>query len=77
MARGLWTLASVPGLADPATKEIEMYLGVGIVFALILVLASPLIWVAWWLLADLGQAAGGSSGDSARDVEGHHRRRAA
>lgn len=27
---------------------------VGIVFALILVIASPLTWIAWWLLAKLG-----------------------
>lgn len=32
-----------------------MYLGVGVVMAMILVLLSPAIWVAWWLLADLGQ----------------------
>ena len=37
-----------------------MYLGVVFVYALILVLASPLIWVAWWLLADLGERTAGS-----------------
>ena len=26
-----------------------MYLTVGVVFVIILVLASPVIWVAWWL----------------------------
>ena len=53
-----------------------MYLSVGIVFALILILASPLIWVAWWLLADLGEAVG-SDGGSARGFEGHQRQQAA
>ena len=37
-----------------------MYLGVGFVYALILVLVSPFIWLAWWLLADLSQSANGS-----------------
>lgn len=54
-----------------------MYLSVGIVFALILVLASPLIWVAWWLLADLGQAVNGSNDSSAYQFEGQPRRRVA
>ena len=53
-----------------------MYLSVGILFVLILVLVSPLIWVAWWLLADLGEAVG-SGGESARYFEGHQRQRAA
>jgi hypothetical protein len=34
-----------------------MYLGVGLVFALILILLFPAIWAAWWLVADLGQRA--------------------
>ena len=37
-----------------------MYLSVFIVYAIILVLVSPVIWVAWWLLADLGERATGS-----------------
>jgi hypothetical protein len=37
-----------------------MYLGVGVVLAIILVLASPIIWVAWWLLADLAESASSS-----------------
>jgi hypothetical protein len=37
-----------------------MYLSVFIVYAIILVLASPVIWVAWWLLADIGESATGS-----------------
>lgn len=37
-----------------------MYLGVVFVYAIILVLAFPLIWVVWWLLADLGERATGS-----------------
>ena len=43
-----------------AQKEEPMYLGVVFVYAIILVSASPLIWVAWWLLADLGKRAAGS-----------------
>jgi hypothetical protein len=58
-------------------KEFAMYLSVGVVFALILILASPLIWVAWWLLADIGEAVSGSSGHTAREFEGQPRRRAA
>lgn len=39
-----------------------MYLGVALVAAIILAVASPLIWVGWWLLADLSEtAAGGQS----------------
>jgi hypothetical protein len=34
-----------------------MYLSVVFVYALILVLVSPVMWVAWWLLADLGERA--------------------
>jgi hypothetical protein len=37
-----------------------MYLSVVFVYAIILVLLSPVIWVAWWLLADLGDRATGS-----------------
>jgi hypothetical protein len=37
-----------------------MYLSVAIVYAIILVLVSPVIWVAWWLLADLWETATGS-----------------
>jgi hypothetical protein len=37
-----------------------MYLSVFIVYAIILVFASPVIWVAWWLVADLAQRATGS-----------------
>jgi hypothetical protein len=37
-----------------------MYLGVVFVYAIIFVLAFPLIWVAWWLLADVGERAAGS-----------------
>lgn len=37
-----------------------MYLSVGVVVAIILVLASPIIWVAGWLLADLAESASSS-----------------
>jgi hypothetical protein len=36
-------------------REGAMYLSVVFVYALILVLVSPVMWVAWWLLADLGE----------------------
>ncbi len=45
-----------------------MYLGVALVAAIILVVASPLIWVAWWILADLSQAASGGPAVSSRGV---------
>jgi hypothetical protein len=41
-------------------KEDVMYLRVGIVFAIILVMASPFIWIAWWLLAKLRERANGA-----------------
>jgi hypothetical protein len=37
-----------------------MYLGVGLVFAMILVLLSPAIWLAWWMMADLGTRTNGT-----------------
>lgn len=37
-----------------------MYLSVGVVLAIILVLASLVICPAWWLLVDLGERVGGS-----------------
>jgi hypothetical protein len=37
-----------------------MYLSVAVVYAIILMFVSPIIWVVWWLLADLGQRANGS-----------------
>ena len=42
-----------------------MYLSVGVVVAIVLVLASPIIWVGWWLLADFS----GRGNDS--DRAGH------
>ena len=37
-----------------------MYLATAFVYAFILVLLSPLIWGAWWVVAGLGQRANGS-----------------
>jgi hypothetical protein len=34
-----------------------MYLGVVFVYAIIVVLASPIIWIVWWLLASIGETA--------------------
>jgi hypothetical protein len=53
----LFIAAPVASTLEP--KERAMYLSVFIVYAIILVLVSPLIWVAWWLLADLGETATG------------------
>jgi hypothetical protein len=36
-----------------------MYLSLGFLLALTLVLLSPVIWVGWWLLADLGEKVSG------------------
>lgn len=54
-----------------------MYLSVGVVFAIILALASPVIWVAWWLLADLGERVSGSQPAAYPTVTAESRRRAA
>jgi hypothetical protein len=53
-----------------------MYLGVALVFAIVLVLLSPAIWVAWWLLADPGSRATSSYGDAHESAERTHRRAA-
>jgi hypothetical protein len=37
-----------------------MYLSVGVVVAIVLVLASPIIWVGWWFLADFIERGNGS-----------------
>ncbi|HEY3084188.1 MAG TPA: hypothetical protein VGK28_01910 [Candidatus Dormibacteraeota bacterium] len=37
-----------------------MYLSVGVVAAIALVILSPMVWVAWWALADLGEHGTGS-----------------
>jgi hypothetical protein len=54
-----------------------MYLTVGVVFVLMLVLASPVIWVAWWWLADFGEAVNGSNDSPAHQLEGKPRRQVA
>lgn len=54
-----------------------MYLTVGVVFVIILVLASPVIWVAWWLLADLGERVGRSQPAVYPMATAESRRRAA
>jgi hypothetical protein len=48
---------ALPFASTLTRKEEVMYLSVVIVYAIILVLVSPVIWVAWWLLADLGERA--------------------
>jgi hypothetical protein len=54
-----------------------MYLSVGVVFAIVLVLLSPVIWIAWWLLADLGSRAGGPYAPArGESTERSHRRAA-
>ncbi len=44
-----------------------MYLSVVLIAVILIVLASPALWVAWWLLADVGERAGGRYSDH------HHR----
>ena len=47
-----------------------MYLGVGVVLVMILVGLSPAIWVAWWMVADLGRRGNESAtaGQARRDT---------
>jgi len=44
-------------------KENAMYLSVGVVLVIAVLILSPLLWVAWWALAGLGEQAGGSYSD--------------
>lgn len=41
-----------------------MYGGILIVLAVALVALSPVIWGAWWFIADLGETIGGSARQS-------------
>ena len=41
-------------------KEAAMYGGILFVTAMMVVALSPVIWVAWWLIADLGQRVNGT-----------------
>jgi 4-hydroxybenzoate polyprenyltransferase len=59
------------------TKEDAMYLSVGVVLAIMLVMLSPVTWVVWWLLADLGEQASGSYPTMHRVIPGEQHRRAA
>jgi hypothetical protein len=54
-----------------------MYLATAFVYAIILGLIFPLIWVAWWVFAELGKPANGSSATSHRVTSAESRRRAA
>jgi hypothetical protein len=54
-----------------------MYLSVVFVYAIILVLASPIIWVAWWLLADIGEHATASQTTVRRGTNRQSRRQVA
>jgi hypothetical protein len=53
-----------------------MYLSVGVVFLIVLMLLSPVIWIAWWLLGVLGRAKGSRQGGYQNNTE-RIRRRAA
>lgn len=46
-----------------------MYLGVGVVFLIVLMLLSPVIWIAWWLLGVLGRAKGSRDGGYPNSAE--------
>lgn len=48
-----------------------MYLSVGVVLVIALMILAPVIWVAWWALAEVGERATGSYSTV------HHMRRAA
>ena len=54
-----------------------MYLATAFVYAFILVLLSPLIWGAWWVVAGLGQRANGSHVAVNHVTSADSRRRAA
>lgn len=45
-----------------------MYGGILIVLALALVALSPVIWGAWWLIADLGETVGGAGRSSSYEA---------
>lgn len=53
-----------------------MYVGTLFVYVMILVLLSPVIWIAWWLVADLGERISGSAAETNATWE-ERRRRAA
>jgi hypothetical protein len=74
---GLSTLYRRTDREQPKAKEDAMYPSVGVVVATVLVLASPIIWIAWWLLADLGARANGSHASVDRAITPELRRRAA
>ena len=58
--RGHLALYSRIDRAQFEAKESAMYLSVGVVVAIVVVLASPIIWVGWWLLADFSERGNGS-----------------
>jgi hypothetical protein len=53
-----------------------MYLSVGVVVMIAMVLLSPVIWIAWWLLAELGSRANGSYADRHESEDRSYRRAA-
>jgi hypothetical protein len=52
-----------------------MSFGVGLVIAMA-VIAPPILWVAWWLLGDLGERAGNPRAVSGPAIGQQHRRAA-
>jgi hypothetical protein len=54
-----------------------MYLAVVFVAAIILVMMSPVLWVVWWLIADLGEGASGTHSTTRYASTGPGLRRAA
>lgn len=75
--RGHLTLYSRIDRAQLEAKESAMYLSVGVVVAIVLVLASPIIWVSWWLLADFSERGNGSYRAEHTVATGQSRHRAA
>ena len=74
--RGLCALDCVHDREQSWATEDAMYLGVGVVFLIVLMLLSPVIWIAWWLLGVLGRAKGQRQGGYQSSTE-RIRRRAA
>ncbi len=54
-----------------------MYLSVGVVAAILVVLASPVLCVGWWLIADLGERTNGAYSSRYREQTEAGFRRAA
>jgi hypothetical protein len=67
----------LPGITRTLVpKEVAMYLTVGVFLMIALVLLSPVIWLGWWMLAELGSRANGSYADKHETAERSYRQAA-